>query len=129
MTAVRPISAPRGRQSAGTAGEAARIRVAIVGATGYVGAELIRLLSRHPDVEIVGLVGRGRDQEPIEATHAHLSTTRLTVDAARPDADAVFLALPHGTAAPIVGEIATEGTAIIDLGPDFRLRNPADYPR
>jgi N-acetyl-gamma-glutamyl-phosphate reductase len=106
-----------------------RIQVAIVGATGYVGAELIRLLTRHPNVELVGLVGRGREQEPIGLTHVHLSSTGLAVDARRPEADAVFLALPHGTAAGFVPELAATGTAVIDLGPDFRLRRASDYPR
>jgi N-acetyl-gamma-glutamyl-phosphate reductase len=111
-------------------GPGQRIRVGIVGASGYVGAELVRLLARHPDVEIVGLTARGRDNEAIDATHAHLATTGLTIDAAAAeDVDAVFLALPHGTAAGIVPEIAARGTAVIDLGPDFRLRDPADYPR
>jgi N-acetyl-gamma-glutamyl-phosphate reductase len=106
-----------------------RIRVGIIGATGYVGAELIRLLSRHPDVEIVGLQGRDREADPIATTHPHLTGTGLTVDRTLPAADAVFLALPHGTAAELVPEIAAAGTAIIDLGPDFRLRDAADYPR
>ena len=107
----------------------ARIRVGIVGATGYVGAELIRLLSRHPHVDIVGLQGRDRDQEPIGATHAQLAGTGLTVERDLPPVDAVFLALPHGTAAAIVPDLAASGTTIIDLGPDFRLRAAADYPR
>ena len=107
----------------------ATIRVGIVGATGYVGAELIRLLSRHPRVTIVGLQGRDRRAEPIGATHAHLATTGLTVDSELPAVDAVFLALPHGTAANLVPGIAAGGTAVIDLGPDFRLRRAADYPR
>ncbi len=106
-----------------------RIRVGIIGATGYVGSELIRLLSRHPNVDIVGLQGRERDHEPIERTHRHLSGLGLAVDASLPEADAVFLALPHGTAATIVPELVAKGTAVIDLGPDFRLNNPADYPR
>jgi N-acetyl-gamma-glutamyl-phosphate reductase len=46
-----------------------------------------------------------------------------------PDADAVFLALPHGAAARMVPELVAAGTAVIDLGPDFRLRDPGDYPR
>ncbi len=105
------------------------IRVAIVGATGYVGGELVRLLTRHPGVEIVGLVGRDRDDVAIESIHPHLGTTGLSVDAATPEADALFLALPHGVAAQRVPEIAADGTLIVDLGPDFRLRDPADYPR
>jgi N-acetyl-gamma-glutamyl-phosphate reductase len=111
-------------------GTGRRIRVGIVGATGYVGSELVRILARHPDVEIVGLTARGRSDEAVGATHPHLATTGLTIDAATPDdVDALFLALPHGTAAGIVPDVAAAGTTIIDLGPDFRLRNPADYPR
>ena len=106
-----------------------RIRVGIVGATGYVGAELIRILSRHPSVEIVGLQGRDRDHEPIATAHPHLAGTGLAVDSSLPDVDAVFLALPHGTAAGVVPAISAAGTAVIDLGPDFRLRAAADYPR
>jgi N-acetyl-gamma-glutamyl-phosphate reductase len=123
----RPGTAPRRSSGLGSPDE--RIRVGIIGATGYVGAELIRLLSRHPHIEIVGLQGRARDAEPIGATHPHLAGTSLEVNAALPQVDAVFLALPHGTAAELVPDIAAAGTTVIDLGPDFRLRNPADYPR
>jgi N-acetyl-gamma-glutamyl-phosphate reductase len=106
------------------------IPVAIVGATGYVGAELVRLLARHPDVRIVGLVARGRDDEPIGVTHAHLAPTGLTVAADIPaDAEVVFAALPHGTTAAFAPDLVARGVALIDLGPDFRLRDPADYPR
>jgi N-acetyl-gamma-glutamyl-phosphate reductase len=131
--AVAPVSAgvdsspTTGTDRRPVAGE--RIRVGIIGATGYVGAELIRLLSRHPDVEIVGLQGRDRDGEGIDTFHPHLADTGLTVDRTLPAADAVFLALPHGTAAELVPGIIAGGTAIIDLGPDFRLRDAADYPR
>jgi N-acetyl-gamma-glutamyl-phosphate reductase len=126
----RAVPLPRGARADGRSSPAGpRIRVAIVGATGYVGAELVRLLSRHPNVQIEGLVGRGRSKEPIGGTHIHLDRTGLHVDATVPDADAVFLALPHGAAAEIVPDLAANGAAIIDLGPDFRLRDPADYPR
>jgi N-acetyl-gamma-glutamyl-phosphate reductase len=121
----RVVPLPRGPRDDGSG---ARIRVAIVGATGYVGAELVRLLTRHPNVAIVGLVGRGRSREPIGGTHIHLDRTGLHVDATVPDAEAVFLALPHGAAAEIVPDLAATGAAIIDLGPDFRLRAAADYP-
>lgn len=106
-----------------------RIRVGIIGATGYVGAELVRLLARHPNVAIAGLQARGRDGDPLGGIHAHLSTTGLAVHDTLPSVDAVFLALPHGTAASLVPDLIEDGTAIIDLGPDFRLRDAADYPR
>ncbi|HEX8940396.1 MAG TPA: N-acetyl-gamma-glutamyl-phosphate reductase [Candidatus Limnocylindrales bacterium] len=105
------------------------IRVGIVGATGYVGAELVRLLERHPSVRVVGLTARGREREPVGRTHPHLDATGHLVDAAVPDAEAVFLALPHGAAAVLVPDLLAEGRTVIDLGPDFRLHDPADYPR
>jgi N-acetyl-gamma-glutamyl-phosphate reductase len=106
-----------------------RLRVGIIGATGYVGSELIRLLSRHPNVDIVGLTGRDRQDEPIGGHHPHLATTDLTVTTHLPEVDAAFLALPHGAAVGLVPDLIAAGTAVIDLGPDFRLRDAEDYPR
>jgi N-acetyl-gamma-glutamyl-phosphate reductase len=107
-----------------------KLRVGIIGATGYVGAELIRLLSRHPNVDIAGLAGRDRHDDPIGMFHPQLVSTGLTVGTELPDdIDAAFLALPHGAAAALVPAMAAKGIAIIDLGPDFRLRDAADYPR
>ena len=105
------------------------IRVGIIGATGYVGGELIRLLQRHPKVRIVGLQARGREADPVSAVHPHLARTGLVLDSSLPEADAVFLALPHGAAAALVPDLVAKGVRVIDLGPDFRLRAAADYPR
>jgi N-acetyl-gamma-glutamyl-phosphate reductase len=103
--------------------------VAVVGATGYVGGELIRLLTGHPNVEIVGLVGRERNDVPIATIHPHLASTDLAVDAEAPDADVVFFALPHGVAADAAPGWLERDASIVDLGPDFRLRSAFDYPR
>jgi N-acetyl-gamma-glutamyl-phosphate reductase len=106
------------------------VRVGIIGATGYGGGELVRLLARHPAAEVVGLQARGREAEPIEVSHPHLSSTGLEIGDVLPDGlDAVFLGLPHGAAAALVPDLLARDVTVIDLGPDFRLRNPADYPR
>lgn len=106
------------------------LRIAIVGATGYVGAELIRLLALHPNARIVGLVGRERKGDPLGGIHPHLATRELHVyDTVPDDAEAVFLALPHGVAAARIDEFRDRGMSVVDLGPDFRLRDAADYPR
>jgi N-acetyl-gamma-glutamyl-phosphate reductase len=120
---------PRSERGLDPAGGPRRIRVGIIGATGYVGAELVRLLARHPNVELVGLSGRGRDHDAIAGIHPHLASTGLTVHAELPATDAVFLALPHGAAVAIVPGLVAAGIAVIDQGPDFRLSDPADYPR
>ena len=136
VTATQPLPTtvstgviPRSERGIDPAGGPRRVKVGIIGATGYVGAELVRLLARHPNVELVGLVGRGRDHDPIVGIHPHLATTDQTVHAELPPVDAVFIALPHGAAAELVPDLIDTGTAIIDQGPDFRLRDPADYPR
>ncbi len=123
--ASAPTPAERGARA--LAGDP--VRVAIVGATGYVGAELIRLLALHPYVSIAGLVGRERRGDPIAGIHPHLATRSLHVfDHVPEDAEAVFLALPHGAVAGRITEFLERRQAVIDLGPDFRLHDPADYP-
>ncbi len=105
------------------------LTVGIVGATGYAGGELVRLLLNHPNVKLAGLYGRNRDHVPIAASHPHLSGSGLVIDQAMPKADAVFTALPHGIAAEMAAGIVANGSALFDVGPDFRLHDPADYPR
>ncbi len=130
VTTTTATPASRTLRGLDPAGGPRRIRVGIIGATGYVGGELIRLLARHPNVDLVGLTGRQRDHDPVGNVHPHLATLDLDIHAELPESlDAVFMALPHGTAAELVPGLIANGTAIIDQGPDFRLRDPADYPR
>lgn len=111
---------------------AGRIPVAIIGATGYVGAELIRLLERHPHVRIAGLAARGREGVPVGSAFAHLDETGHLIESdlgRLEEVAAVFLALPAGASAPLAPQLLERGLAVVDLGPDFRLTDPADYPR
>ncbi len=122
-----PVGEPTGRATNGHV--SAPVPVAVVGATGYAGGEAVRLLARHPGVRIVGIVGRDARGEPLADRQAHLAGAGLTIGAGIPEeAAAVFLALPHAAAAALVPSIAERDTAVVDLGPDFRLHDPADYP-
>jgi N-acetyl-gamma-glutamyl-phosphate reductase len=105
------------------------LRVGILGSTGYGGGELVRLLARHPGVRVEALSARGRDDEPIGQSHPHLAGTGYRISDELPgDLDAVFVSLPHGAASDTVAELA-QRLVVIDLGPDFRLRDATDYPR
>jgi N-acetyl-gamma-glutamyl-phosphate reductase len=109
----------------------AKIRVSIVGASGYAGGELIRLLAAHPNVEIASLHARGRDNAPLADEFPHLAPLGLTLNDGEPrpgQADAIFLTLPAGQSWELAERHASNGTTVIDVGSDLRLRNPADYP-
>lgn len=109
-----------------------RPRVAIIGGTGYGGAELIRLLLAHPGVDLVRVTSIDHVDEPLEAVHLNLTATGLRfenvppVDAAK-DVDVVFLALPHKVSATMGPELAALDVKVIDLSGDFRLRDAEAY--
>ncbi len=107
-------------------------RVAVAGASGYAGGELLRLLAGHPDLEIVAATGHAQAGAPLSVVHPHLAldlTLRATEPAALADADLVFLALPHGESAALAAALPS-ATKVVDLGADHRLRSAeawADY--
>lgn len=111
------------------------VRVAVVGVTGYTGAELVRLLAGHPELELAWVTGRSEVGKPLAAVYPHLSTTRygsLPVQAFDPDAiaaaaDVAFLGLPHGAAASHAAGLVARGVRVVDLSADFRLESPEDY--
>ena len=102
------------------------IRVGILGASGYGGAELIRRLLHHPHAEITGLASRQYLGQPIAACWPQL-TGRLehlsfqTSDEVIEGCDLVFCATPHGATAPLVKQALDAGKRVIDLSADFRL--------
>jgi N-acetyl-gamma-glutamyl-phosphate reductase len=113
----------------GRPADRATIPVAVVGATGYAGGEVVRILASHPFVRLVGVVGRDAHHDPLAARQPHLAGAGLSIDTELPDEVlAAFLALPHGAAGALVPGLLEREIAVVDLGPDFRLRNAADYP-
>jgi N-acetyl-gamma-glutamyl-phosphate reductase len=113
----------------------AMIRTAILGASGYVGGELLRLIAAHPELEAKKLFGDSKAGQQVGAVHPHLA-------AAYPDAvvekfeedvldeiDLVFAALPHGHSQRLAATILKRNIRFVDLGADFRLDEAATYER
>ena len=112
-----------------------KIRVAIVGATGYGGAELLRNLLWHPGVTVTRLVAKDHVGARIDSVHRSLAgLTDLLVEdapptAVVPDADLVYLGLPHRISGQIAIKYADLGARVIDLSGDMRLLDAAEYAR
>ncbi len=110
-----------------------KIKVSIVGITGYTGLELLRILIAHPNVEIEYLTSRQHSGAPIGNVYPHLAHLDLRVSdtdhkTVAQDSDAVFLCLPHKTAQDAVAGMMGK-TKIIDLSADYRLDNADTYKK
>lgn len=112
----------------------ARFRAAVVGGTGYGGAELIRLLLGHPSVALARVSSIDHVGEPLETVHLNLTRTGLCFEeiplneAAR-EMDVVFLALPHKVSCTLAPELEAVAAKVIDLSGDFRLKDKDIYAR
>jgi N-acetyl-gamma-glutamyl-phosphate reductase len=106
------------------------IEVGIVGGTGYTGVELLRLLSRHPEVSIIEVTSRGDSGKPVSAAYPNLRGFVDTVFT-EPSLErlgrcqVVFFATPNGTAMGMAPDLLAQGVKVIDLAADFRLKDPA----
>jgi N-acetyl-gamma-glutamyl-phosphate reductase len=105
--------------------------VAVAGASGYAGGELLRLLASHPDFEVTTVTAHSNAGEPLVALQPHLrSLAHLTLVDTTPQTlaghDVVFLALPHGKSGELTAALPTD-TLVIDCGADHRLTDPADW--
>ncbi len=109
------------------------IKVSIIGATGYTGQELVRILSQHPGVELVGLGTQSYANKKYSDVYPHfrrfvdLTCSEADDPALIAKADVVFLALPHGLSVPYVEKVIAQGKKAVDLGADFRLKDPQVY--
>ena len=114
----------------------AKVKVAIVGASGYTGEELVRLLLSHPAVELTCVTSRQQAGQPVARAFpkfagrpgvAGLVFSEPKVDEIAARADVAFLALPHGVAAEFAGPLLDKGVRVIDLSADFRLKSADVY--
>lgn len=123
-----PCSFPMGEE---------RIKVAVVGASGYTGQELLRLLVMHPRVSLVAVTSRQEEGKALAEVYPRLRGAEGIDDLAfmAPDIDAIagsgasvaFLALPHGVASEFAVPLLDRGLKVIDLSADFRIRDPGVY--
>ncbi|MDX3535126.1 N-acetyl-gamma-glutamyl-phosphate reductase [Streptomyces sp. MB09-01] len=107
------------------------VRVAVAGASGYAGGEVLRLLLSHPEVEIGALTANSNAGQLLGSLQPHLvPLAGRTLEATTPQAlaghDVVFLALPHGQSAAVAAELG-EDVLVVDMGADHRLKDSADW--
>ena len=112
-----------------------KVGVGILGGTGFGASELLRLLTQHPEAEVVSVVSRSMAGKPLTETHTHLEGFyNMNFDAALDlekfsncESKVVFSAMPHGESAKAISELSDsavkEGLKIVDLSGDFRLKN------
>ena len=111
------------------------MRVSIIGGSGYAGGELIRELLFHPKVEMSMVVSRSNVDEYVFRIHPNLrgytelKFSPLNISAITSNSDLVFTAIPHGTSAELVPKLLETGIKVIDLGADYRLKDPSEYPK
>ena len=107
------------------------VKVGIIGATGYAGAELVRLLLGHPMVEIAAVSSVSYEGKQLTEVFPNLAgaidMTLVTADEVVEASEVVFASLPHGLSEPIARRCFDKGALFIDLGADFRLYDEADY--
>lgn len=109
------------------------MRVGIIGATGYGGAELLRLLNQHPHVENIVLYSSSKEGMNIQESYPHLAEIydkelqSINIESVNEEVDTVFLATPPGVSAEWSGRLAATGCQVIDLSGDLRLEDPDVY--
>ncbi|MGH9190434.1 MAG: N-acetyl-gamma-glutamyl-phosphate reductase [Acidimicrobiales bacterium] len=113
-------------------------RVGVVGASGYAGAELLRLIAGHPDLDVAWAAADSSAGSPVAELYPSLASAYPTTGFGSIDllgregtdeVDLVFLALPHGASQRLVPDLMSGGAKIVDLAADFRLKDPAAYER
>ena len=110
------------------------IKASVIGATGYAGAELVRMLLSHPEVKIEFLASRSYEGQQLSSVYPNIHTTDiklcgLDIDKIAKASDVVFCALPHGVSAKTSAELLQYGTRVIDLSGDLRYDDEKIYEK
>jgi N-acetyl-gamma-glutamyl-phosphate reductase len=110
-----------------------KIKVGIIGATGYAGAELVRLLLSHPSVDITAVSSVSFEGQNLSDIYPNLKKiapfTLENTDEIIPRCDVIFASVPHGVSEELALKCKSAGSVLIDLGADFRLHNEDDYKK
>jgi N-acetyl-gamma-glutamyl-phosphate/LysW-gamma-L-alpha-aminoadipyl-6-phosphate reductase len=110
------------------------VKVGIIGGSGYIGGELIRILLGHPDAELTTIVSRQHVGKYIHKVHSNLrgyttlKFSPLDENYLAKTCETVFTATPHGSSKDLVPRLLESNLKVIDMSADFRLKNPRDYP-
>lgn len=110
------------------------IKVGIIGATGYAGSELVRLITQHPEAELVTMTSQsyaGQEYKEVYSNYSHLDYVceEENIEEMAEKCDVIFLALPHGVASKKINADILKKTKIIDLGADFRIQDVDVYEK
>jgi len=107
-----------------------RIKAGIINVTGYVGAELARLLCQHPKVELVTVTGRSAAGQKLGDVFPNFAGTDYIIKAELDsEIDIAFSAMPHKSSVDVVPSLLKQGIKVVDASADFRLKNAGEYPK
>jgi len=107
-----------------------QIRASIINVTGYIGAELARILCQHPKVELVTVTGRSAAGQKLGDVFPSFAGTKYTIEAELDrETDVAFSAMPHKSSAEVILPLLKQGIKVIDASADFRLKNASEYPK
>ncbi len=105
-----------------------KIKAGIINVAGYAGVELARLLSQHPQVELVSVTGRSTAGKRLDEVFPHLTGSNLIIETELGDVDFAFSAMPHKESAAAVLPLLKRGIKVVDISADFRLKDADEYP-
>ena len=107
-----------------------RIKAGIINVTGYIGAELARLLYQHPQVELTVVTGRSAAGQKLGDVFPSLGEIKHSIKAELDsDVDIAFSAMPHKTSVDVVPSLLKQGIKVVDVSADFRLKDAGEYPK